>query len=190
MPVAKCDVMPLKKGQKRGTMRECAKLGKISYWGSKKIDPKLLKLYEKYGTKDGLDTNKLAVKYRKLAMEAKSFKAKLKTNKIQENKPLKKEIELKIKIKEEEAKQIKKAITNVTKMLSRTKRTSKRKSKSKSKSKSKKISKSKSIPKNPRKSKSKRRKRSRTHRPKTVKKYCIKNGSKKRSKKRSRSNKN
>ena len=35
-----CDLGEVPKGKKRGSMKECAESGKISYWGEKKADKK------------------------------------------------------------------------------------------------------------------------------------------------------
>ena len=37
-----CDVGEVPKGKKRGSMKECAELGKIKYWGEKKVDKKII----------------------------------------------------------------------------------------------------------------------------------------------------
>src|SRR5438105_1319796 len=42
-----CGVGKMPKGQKRGTMRECAEKGQIRYYGIKKIDPKKIQLAKK-----------------------------------------------------------------------------------------------------------------------------------------------
>ena len=37
-----CDVGEVPKGKKRGNMKECAELGKIKFWGEKKVDKKII----------------------------------------------------------------------------------------------------------------------------------------------------
>lgn len=52
-----CGVKDVPKGSKRGSMKECAESGKVSYYGIKKIDPKMLALAQsrkKMPSKDAL----------------------------------------------------------------------------------------------------------------------------------------
>lgn len=42
-----CGIGDPKKGQKRGSMRECAEKGQIRYYGIHKIDPKTLEFAKK-----------------------------------------------------------------------------------------------------------------------------------------------
>jgi len=52
-----CGIKDVPKGSKRGSMKECAELGKVSYYGIKKVDPKMVSLAQskkKMPSKDAL----------------------------------------------------------------------------------------------------------------------------------------
>lgn len=56
-----CSVGPVPKGQKLGSMKECADKKQIRYYGIKKIDPRLLEAAKK-GSKISESRDKLAIK--------------------------------------------------------------------------------------------------------------------------------
>ena len=56
-----CGAKKVPKGKRLGSMKECAEKGQISYWGLKKIDPKLIESIQK-GVEKKESRDKLAIK--------------------------------------------------------------------------------------------------------------------------------
>lgn len=145
-----CDVGEVPKNKKRGSMKECAELGQIKYWGEKKADSKMISLVtdKKKKKKSLSDLNKEYVKlttklagivgkisrikkdlpYEKDEKKAKKMEKDKKELEKEVDKirdlliPLKEKINKAQKAKDEEKKKSKKS----SKKMSRTKRTSKK----------------------------------------------------------------
>ena len=90
-----CGIHKLKKGERRGTMKECAEKGQVRYYGLKKIDSRMLESVKKSKT---INTSRNAVVKKMLNLK----------NKIKNNKK---------KIMEEKNKDIKEKLKNKTRDL-------------------------------------------------------------------------
>jgi hypothetical protein len=150
-----CDVGEVPKGKKRGSMKECAELGKVKYWGEKKVDKKIIESVvdkKKKGSKNmekELDSMKIKFagmkgKIKRLTREIETEKDKKEMKKkLTEKTHLEKELKnlqekmvtLKEKIEKEKEKE-KKSKKN-SKKQSRVKKSSKKKSSKKKSSKKK-----------------------------------------------------
>src|ERR1700744_1382439 len=75
-----CGVKKIPKDKKRGTMKECVEAGKVSYYGVKKIDSKLL---ETVGKKNAnpKDPDSYKIKIMGLKGKVKNLTSKIKTEK-------------------------------------------------------------------------------------------------------------
>jgi hypothetical protein len=93
-----CGIREPPKKSRRGTMKECAEMGKISYYGIKKIDSKTIKLIEKKKT-EGKNLEKMKVKLIGLKSRIKKAKDMVKYEKDAKQK---KKLEKQIKEKEKE----------------------------------------------------------------------------------------
>lgn len=91
-----CGFRELRKNERRGTMKECAEMGKISYYGIKKIDSKTLEMIQKKKniTKD---LEKMKVKLVGIKGELKKLKTDISKEK---DKKTKKKMETEYKEKE------------------------------------------------------------------------------------------
>ena len=71
-----CDLGDIPKGKKRGSMKECAEIGKITYWGEKKADKKIIEsVVEKKQKKNSL--KKMETEYDKMVILFGKIKAKI-----------------------------------------------------------------------------------------------------------------
>jgi len=147
MPDGFCGIGEVPKGQKRGTMKECAERGQVRYYGLKKIDKKLVEYASKdkklrVGSKTNLNKKRmeLILKDTDLAGKLKKLKSKFDLEKdTKEKNKLQKEINQIQKDMKENAKSIDTVQNQIKKMkrLSRDKKKTKSKGKSKAKTKSK-----------------------------------------------------
>ncbi len=147
-----CDVGEVPKTKKRGSMKECAEIGQIKYWGEKKIDKKMIELVVD-GKKKKKSLSVMKKEYETLMIKSAGIAGKVKNliRKIQSEKDEKKikklkaekqklekqftdmrqkAVAIKEKIaKEEKKNEEKKSSKKSSKKLSRNKKSSKKKSK-------------------------------------------------------------
>jgi hypothetical protein len=72
-----CGIGELKKGERRGTMKECAEKGQVRYYGLKKIDSRILKASKKVN-KGMRSRNQLLKKIMSLKARILAYKKKIK----------------------------------------------------------------------------------------------------------------
>lgn len=72
-----CGIGELKKGERRGTMKECADKGQVRYYGLKKIDSRILKASKKVN-KELKSRNQLLKKIMSLKAKILGYKKKIK----------------------------------------------------------------------------------------------------------------
>ena len=75
-----CGIGELKKGERRGTMKECADKGQVRYYGLKKIDSRILNASKKIN-KNLKSRNQLLKKIMSLKAKILSYKKKIKEEK-------------------------------------------------------------------------------------------------------------
>lgn len=75
-----CGIGELKKGERRGTMKECADKGQVRYYGLKKIDSRILNASKKVN-KNLKSRNQLLKKIMSLKAKILSYKKKIKEEK-------------------------------------------------------------------------------------------------------------
>jgi predicted nuclease with TOPRIM domain len=93
MPETYCGIGKTPKGQRLGTMRECAESGQIRLYGLRKIDPKLIELVKKKGS-TSINRNKVIKDMVGLRGKIKGLKRKIDSEKDnKEKKKMKKELE-------------------------------------------------------------------------------------------------
>ena len=78
MSNAFCGIGQIPKGKKRGSMKECAELGQIRYYGLKKIDQRLVDNALSNKKLKGSNTNKLEEKSQELMLELATIGGKIK----------------------------------------------------------------------------------------------------------------
>jgi len=88
-----CGINDLKKGERRGTMKECADKGQIRYYGLKKIDKRTLEKSTS-DKKSKLSRGALLKKLTILRVKMKTLKNKIK---FEKNKDIKEKLTVKIK---------------------------------------------------------------------------------------------
>lgn len=128
-----CGIKKVPKGKRLGTMKECAEKGQISYYGLKKVDPKLIESIQK-GAEKKESRDKLAINMVRLRGRVSKLKKDILGTKNQKEKEkLKKELEKAEKELAEVAAKFKKMESQ--KKQSRTKRSRRGSKKSKTSSK-------------------------------------------------------
>lgn len=79
MPEPYCGIKKIPKDRKRGSMKECAEKGKISYYGIKKVDSKIIELANKPASAKKSATDKLRVKIAGAKGKIKNLSGQIKT---------------------------------------------------------------------------------------------------------------
>lgn len=116
MSDAYCGIKSVPEGKKRGSMKECAENGKISYYGIKKIDMKLVEAASKKKSKSKYSKNDLIVKIGALNGKIKKITKDLPYEK---EKSVRTELEKELKKLEEELKVYKKEYAKLQRLGSR-----------------------------------------------------------------------
>ena len=138
-----CGIRKIPKGKKLGSMKECAELNKISYWGIKKVDPKLLESVQK-GAEKKDTSDKMKIKIVGLRAKAMALQKDIQgTKDTKEKEKLKKELEKVRKELTDASEKLKKMSSQKRQSRKGSKKSSKRRSTRGSKRRSKRQSRSK-----------------------------------------------
>jgi small-conductance mechanosensitive channel len=117
-----CGYRDVPKNKRRGSMRECAEAGKISYYGVKKIDSKTLEVAKTKKTSKKNMAEKMKIKLITVKAEIKGMKNKQKTIKDPKKK---KEADQIIDKKQKEFDKLLKEFENYEKEMKKTKKSKK-----------------------------------------------------------------
>lgn len=106
-----CGIKKIPTGKKRGSMKECAEKGKISYYGIKKVDSKIVELANAPASAKKTESQKLRIKVVGIRGKIKNLSGQIKVVKDKTKK-----VELEKELKDNE-KQLKKTLKELQKEM-------------------------------------------------------------------------